>query len=279
MGTLAEHAKEVIQLRVVEDEIEGVVVELEHAFERRVIVGIDKGQVPGIEKSHHVLWSALIHRYTAVPRVVNFPHLVIVQHCVYVDAVDVSELGHHIFGLLLLEGQDTRDDLHLVLLNVVVLLRDVEQLEQLVPLVDRAHFFPQHEVEDEAQREGHREGEDHEEVGDPYGGGAYQETVAGTHRLGHDLPKDHDAYGCHGDSNRPRHDVVQEDGDGAVHGDVAKQNGAEEIVPVPAHAVYQPGAQLLSLRAALHNYLESGGVKGHQAEVEAGEKGGEAEKD
>ena len=159
----------------------------------------------------------------------------------------------------------------------MVLLGDVEKLQQLVPLVDRTHFLPEHEVEDEAEGEGHGKGDEHEGVGDPDGGGPNEEAVTGAHRLGHDLPEDDDAQGRHGDGDSPRHDVVQENGDRAVHSHVAEEDGAEKVVAVLADAIYESGAQLLPARAALHDDLEGGGVEGHQAEVEPGEEGGEAE--
>ena len=274
---LAEHAKELSQLHVIEDEMQRVVVEQQHVLEGRGLVCVDEGKVPCVQESHHVLGRTLVHWYTTVPGAINVSHHVVIEYGVDVQTVDILQFGHHVLCLLLLEGQHAADDVNLVLGYVVVLLSDVQQLQQLVPLVDRTHLLPQHQVEEEAEGKGYRKGQDHEDVRYPDGGCPYQQAMAGTHSLGHYLPEDDDAYGCHGNGNRSRHDVVQEDGDATVHGDVPKQDCAQEVVPILTDAIYQPGTQLLPLGATLHNDLQGGGVKRHQAKVEPGEQGRKAE--
>ena len=129
-------------------------------------------------------------------------------------------------------------------------------------------------MEDDADGEGEGEREDHEDVREPYGVGPDGEGVPGADRLRYDLSEDDNGEGGGDDGiDAAPEDAVQEDGERAVHEDVAEEQGTEEVVAVPPHPIDEPSVRPLATgAAALHDNLERGGVEGHETQIEAGEQ-------
>ncbi len=72
---------------------------------------------------------------------------------------------------------------------------DAEQLQELVPVVDRSYLFAEDEVEDKAERKGERESEHHEGKGKWDGPSSHQKPVSGADGLRDDFTKDNYSNG------------------------------------------------------------------------------------
>lgn len=108
---------------------------------------------------------------------------------------------------------------------------------------------------------------------------AHSQGVARADALRCNLSKDDDP--CRGAQHRPHTtgQRVHEDGEGAVHQHVAKEDGTEEEVATPPHGEDRLCILLLMWLARLCNNLKLLGVKRHEPKVEPREESREEEED
>ncbi|KFQ53796.1 hypothetical protein N333_04133, partial [Nestor notabilis] len=121
-----------IQLGVVEDNVDGVVVELGDGFEGRAVVRVHESQVLDVQDVHDVGTLLLIDRDAGVAALHDLRHGVEVQDGIAVDHEAVLQRGHHVLHRLGAELQGSLDHVELFPHQVVVGLRHLQHLHQLL---------------------------------------------------------------------------------------------------------------------------------------------------
>ncbi|KFQ73590.1 hypothetical protein N337_03899, partial [Phoenicopterus ruber ruber] len=121
-----------IQLGVVEDDVDGVVVELGDGFEGGAVVGVDESQVLDVEDVHDVGPLVLVDGDAGVAALHDLRHGVEVQDGVAVDHEAVLQRGHHVLHCLGAELQGPLDHVELFPHQVVVGFRHLQHLHQLL---------------------------------------------------------------------------------------------------------------------------------------------------
>ncbi|KFP46557.1 hypothetical protein N323_01217, partial [Cathartes aura] len=121
-----------IQLGVVEDDVDGVVVEFGDGFEGGAVVGVDESQVLDVEDVHDVGTLVLVDGDAGVAALHDLRHGVEVQDGVAVDHEAVLQRGHHVLDRLGAELQGPLDHVELFPHQVVVGFRHLQHLHQLL---------------------------------------------------------------------------------------------------------------------------------------------------
>ncbi|KFQ04074.1 hypothetical protein N329_12567, partial [Haliaeetus albicilla] len=121
-----------IQLGVMENDVDGVVVEFGDGFEGGAVVGIDKSQVLDIEDVHDVGTLVLVDGDAGVAALHDLRHGVEVQDGIAVDHEAVLQRGHHVLHRLGAELQGSLDHVELFPHQVVVGFCHLQHLHQLL---------------------------------------------------------------------------------------------------------------------------------------------------
>ncbi|KFO83230.1 hypothetical protein N320_07143, partial [Buceros rhinoceros silvestris] len=121
-----------VQLGVVEDDVDGVVVELGDGFEGGAVVGVNEGQVLDVEDVHDVGALVLEDGDAGEAALHDLRHGVEVQDGVAVDHEAVLQRGHDVLHRLGAELQGSLDHVELLPHQVVVGFRHLQHLHQLL---------------------------------------------------------------------------------------------------------------------------------------------------
>ncbi|KFV13506.1 hypothetical protein N340_11200, partial [Tauraco erythrolophus] len=117
-----------IQLGVMEDDMDGVVVEFGDGFEGGAIIGVDESQVLDVEDVHFFF----VDGDAGVAALHDLRHGVEVQDGVAVDHEAVVQRSHHVLHRLGAELQGPLDHVELFPHQVVVGFRHLQHLHQLL---------------------------------------------------------------------------------------------------------------------------------------------------
>mmetsp|Transcript_40280 Transcript_40280/g.110861 ORF Transcript_40280/g.110861 Transcript_40280/m.110861 type:complete len:382 (-) Transcript_40280:271-1416(-) len=240
------------------------------------ILGVNEHQVLRDEQTAEVILVLAINWDAAVALFEDFKDQVVAQPGFNGKHVGVLNLRHEILDLLVTEVQRPPHDLfsHSTGHRIRCAHGNLkpQHFHQFLTTVHRADLLAQHQIKDHADRLCKHIEYNHQQFDDRHSAGADLQGVPGADSLRQNLAEEDDQRSGRKKTNNSIGEIRHENRQGRIHGDVAQQQRAEQLVSLFTERLDLRRALCQLLIVAFLDNLEADEIEAHKAKRESREK-------